>query len=684
MPKQFIIDQQSSDLTDVLKHISGITPGDGLADSNDDFFIRGFARDSLYIDGFRLDSNTGIKISPASIEKIETIKGPSTVFYGQAEPGGTVNVIRKLPQAESKHSVRGVFGSYEQSGLEIDLTGTVFGKKDLLFRSAYIMESFDEQRDLVDVGRHWLSTSLKKYFSNETSFDLRVEHNQSSSVRDQGLLLLIPDSDGIKIIAVDQERPTRQARREFQAEQNVIDLSLTHLFDTGWKSQARYAHLEESRSGIRTQNNVLTLTGLLATGDDLAPGTEIRELTGISLDGTTTVVPIPVNTGTELVSGDDMSLATLLSVYDEKGRSETDFVRFDIGGAFDAFNMKHRMNVGAEFYREVIRESFLLERRTDIKTLLFNDAGGEVGVVDDEYLLGDLLSRQQEFTVDEYGFFIQDSVDITNALILSVGTRYTLTEGVRRDLVSATINRFATYEELSSQLGVAYKPKDFISFYANYSESMEANYQLDDVGTDIPEPELSSQVELGVKLFLSDRLIASAGIFDIKKENMVDVQFVEGFRRSVLGGRQDVTGFDINFSYRLSSKTDVVGAASWLNGNIVSGENAGNRPALTSRYTASMFVNHQFAQDFLRGWQLSFGGQVVGDRYGNDENTILINGYGVLDIGLSYGWGDNHTYVFRVDIKNVSDENYFTSVEEGIRFNRGAGRTIKSSISFEF
>ncbi|MEJ2417967.1 MAG: TonB-dependent receptor plug domain-containing protein [Exilibacterium sp.] len=82
LPEQLAVDQQSLEVTDLLRNSSSITPADGLADSNDDFYIRGFPRHALYVDGFRFDNTTGTKIPTALIERVEILKGPSTLSVG--------------------------------------------------------------------------------------------------------------------------------------------------------------------------------------------------------------------------------------------------------------------------------------------------------------------------------------------------------------------------------------------------------------------------------------------------------------------------------------------------------------------------------------------------------------------------------------------------------------------------
>lgn len=63
------------------------------------FVIRGFSSDGVnYRDGFR----SADKYTPrdfANVERVEFVKGPSSVLYGQAQPAGAVNTITKTPTA---------------------------------------------------------------------------------------------------------------------------------------------------------------------------------------------------------------------------------------------------------------------------------------------------------------------------------------------------------------------------------------------------------------------------------------------------------------------------------------------------------------------------------------------------------------------------------------------------------
>jgi iron complex outermembrane receptor protein len=71
------------------------------SDNNTDWFkVRGFDAAS-YLDGNRLFS-TGYYVwtpEPFGLESVEVLKGPASILYGEAPPGGVINAISKRPTA---------------------------------------------------------------------------------------------------------------------------------------------------------------------------------------------------------------------------------------------------------------------------------------------------------------------------------------------------------------------------------------------------------------------------------------------------------------------------------------------------------------------------------------------------------------------------------------------------------
>ena len=73
----------------------------------DNVYIRGFLADQ-YLDSLRL-LNFGIFaypiIEPYNLERADVLHGPASILYGQASPGGVVDLVSKRPTPDPYHEV---------------------------------------------------------------------------------------------------------------------------------------------------------------------------------------------------------------------------------------------------------------------------------------------------------------------------------------------------------------------------------------------------------------------------------------------------------------------------------------------------------------------------------------------------------------------------------------------------
>ena len=78
--------------------------------------IRGQPIGAPFRNGFRRPlSNT-----TENIERVEVVKGPSTVFFGEGNPGGIVNYITKKPELKNAAALEYTFGSYHYRKFKLD------------------------------------------------------------------------------------------------------------------------------------------------------------------------------------------------------------------------------------------------------------------------------------------------------------------------------------------------------------------------------------------------------------------------------------------------------------------------------------------------------------------------------------------------------------------------------------
>ena len=127
--EQFITDIGARDLFDVAQYAPGVTHAAvEFASGNSTYAIRGFNQNPQR-NGFVGESY----IDAATIERVEVVKGPASVLYGEVAPGGTVNYITKRPTPKTfaSFSVRG--GDHNYARTALDLNRPLVADK-LLFR----------------------------------------------------------------------------------------------------------------------------------------------------------------------------------------------------------------------------------------------------------------------------------------------------------------------------------------------------------------------------------------------------------------------------------------------------------------------------------------------------------------------------------------------------------------------
>ncbi len=607
LPTALISDQAPNDLTDLLKMSSSITPGDGMAESNDDFYLRGFPRYGIYMDGVRQSSNTGIKQFPVNMERVEILKGPSTLFYGQAEPGGIVNVVRKKPQSTPHQIFTLAKGTDNKEQASIDLTGELFSTtlKQSQYRLIMADETQDTYSDLKNLSRQLFAPSLSITMEKNTSIDIAYNYQQNRQTREQGTIIVVPLGQTVDIVAV--KEPAHQAQPDFKTKHHQINIGLQHYFESGWSLKSNLAGLQEQRYGIRTTRNTLLTSNLLSDGDDLDPTQVFITLDGISF-------PIPIGTRIKQDGKQDIPVATIRSIYDENSEEKMQYLKTLLDGSVNLVGITHDLSMGVDWYRQNIAEEFALEHRSDIISLTqiknVSANANEIieGVFNTNKTIGELTTREHTLRYNDYGAFLLDSIELNDYWRSSIGGRYTQTTGEYQKANSAQQEELTAYNAFSAELGLRYEPIEELAFYANYSEGLKANYQVDDLGTTLTTPETSYQYELGAKaLLFNGALVSTIATYQINKENVVAIEFIDGVRKAVIGGEQSTTGIDIDFTYQMTQNINLLGSFSIITPEIRSGEYAENTPALASKHVASTFFSYRFRNNWAEGLGLHVG-----------------------------------------------------------------------------
>jgi iron complex outermembrane recepter protein len=94
-------------ISQAVRYTSGTRAETSGADTRfEDIYIRGFPADE-YLDGMKLFTSgfSTSMIEPYNLERVEVLHGPASVLYGQASPGGLVNLVSKRPTEDPYHEM---------------------------------------------------------------------------------------------------------------------------------------------------------------------------------------------------------------------------------------------------------------------------------------------------------------------------------------------------------------------------------------------------------------------------------------------------------------------------------------------------------------------------------------------------------------------------------------------------
>jgi len=136
-----------------------------------------------YLDGLLRTYGTynNVKAEPYTLERVEFLRGPSSVLYGQGSVGGVLNLASKRPLAERQREVQVQVGSHARKQIAADLTGPLDAEGQWLYRLVAVGRDSGTQVDHVDDDRVVFAPSLTWRPSADTSLTLQAHYQKDQS-----------------------------------------------------------------------------------------------------------------------------------------------------------------------------------------------------------------------------------------------------------------------------------------------------------------------------------------------------------------------------------------------------------------------------------------------------------------------------------------------------------------------
>ncbi|WP_084651312.1 TonB-dependent siderophore receptor [Ottowia thiooxydans] len=177
---------KSQNIQDALGYVAGVSRFEGMSRVQDTIYIRGFqaqaATGSVYRDGAKYTVNAfNGKQEIYGLERIEVLKGASSLLYGTAGPGGIINMVSKRPPSSPLHELNVEAGSFSRKQVSGDFGGPLDKDGKWAYRLTFLKRDSDTFVDFVKDDRLFIAPALRWQLSAGTSLTLLADYQKDKT-----------------------------------------------------------------------------------------------------------------------------------------------------------------------------------------------------------------------------------------------------------------------------------------------------------------------------------------------------------------------------------------------------------------------------------------------------------------------------------------------------------------------
>jgi len=558
-----------------------------------------------------------------TVESVEVLKGSASLLYGAQEPGGIINMVTKKPKYDFSNEIWAGIGNRNYWNTGFDTTGPI-AESGFAYRFIFDTMQKDYWREFGEYKNVLFAPSLS-YKGDDYRINLAYAHTRSTDPIDRGMYL-IPSTG--KLLPIDKKRRLDEPFNKLKTKLDTLDVNFEKNLGENWLLKGAYAF---SRS--KHEYGHIRLMNVL-------------------------------NNGT----------ATRRNEYYDGFIHRTHAGSLNLNGYVKTGEIEHNLLFGIdakEYYR--YRPGGLKDTDNHLSINIYHPIYGRVGLPTARE------SSIQYQKLKTIGFYAQDSINLTENLIYSLGTRYEYYDQVARGTTSGPNSTDQQDGKFTWQTGLLYLLTPQWSVYTNYAQSFNPQMAMKgDIG-DI-KPEEGKSVELGTK-FQNDSITASAAVFNINKKNIM--RTVNSVSTPV--GEARSRGFEFDFNGRVTQGLSVGTSYAYTKTEVRKDSGAfavlvGKPLEATPKHQASLFANYDFSHLGVKGLRIGGGARYFGSWYTYYMRTNLsavpagtafkMDSAVVYDAFISYdtkiaGYETN----FSFNVKNLTNKLYYTSSSTGTDAN---------------
>ncbi|WMJ69363.1 TonB-dependent receptor [Stenotrophomonas sp. 24(2023)] len=624
-------------LNDAISRAGAISamphPGNGLSALSSRGFTDSASVMRLY-DGLRQYGGIGVTFpfDTWSIERIEVLRGPASVLYGDGAIGGVVNIVPKKPHLGAiENEVQLTLGSEDTARLGFGSGGAL--SPTLAYR---VDASGNYSGGWVDRGRSADATfngALLWQPRADLQFTLTHAEGYQAPMRYFGTPLV----NGQQLDALRHRNyNVADSMIRFRDRWSQLDAVWTPNASVEWRT--RLYQVDSQRDWRNAERYVFNPASGLIDRSDNTEITHRQDQTGLT--STLRLTGTLGGFGNALAIGVDANRAHF---------THTNNTYTGSSGPVDPFNP-----VPGQFASAAPN-----------------------------------IPRYRN-SAEQVALFAEDRIALTERWSLLGGLRHDRATIERTDLVSGQAAFSKRYSSTGWRTGTVFAVTPGFSVYAQYAQAADpvSGLLMISPANGVFDLSKGRQVEVGVKQAF-DRGEWTLAAYRIRKTGLLSRDPLDPSQRVQIGA-QTSRGIEASLNWEFAPDWSLD-----LNATVLKAEfedfleTTGTPPRLVSRdgnvppNVAERLANAWLGWRFLPDWQLAGGVRYVGKRYADNANTLELPGYATTDLSLS--WQARPATRITARVFNVFDKAYYsTAYYTATQWLLGADRRVELSLDHRF
>lgn len=599
---EVIEQQQSKQLSDVLKNVNGLYITSSRGNSQDSFGGRGFnfGNDNIFKNGARV--NSGVFPEVSGLERVEVLKGGNAMLYGNVAAGGVVNLITKKPRFDFGGSVGQSVGSWDSYKTTVDFYGPLNEKVAFRVNGAY--ETADSFRDVVESQKYYFNPSFLFNIGQNSQLIIEADYLKNDFTPDFGVGSITNKDGSYSMNTLLPRNAFVGADWQFQnVEQATTGITFNHQFNEVWTLNAVASYQNYTKDYFSSER--------------VQWGYATPAATRLSWKR-------PIN-----------------RTYAEQNYTS---LQLNLNGEFKTGSVNHKILVGTDgdygtndSYGYNISQTQYGTNGSTNGTIYLDDASTWAsGAIPDA-----IRRDRNRIPTQRFGIYAQDYIELSDKFKVLAGLRWSYIENMESEkktfATDKTVNSAGTVDRaFSPKAGLVYMPNDNLSFFATYTNSFSANTGRD-INDNSLKPSLVDQFELGMKKnFWNNAVALNLSLYQIENRNFYQMseQKINGVVNSnkdikEFAGKMRSRGVELDITGNPYPNLSIIAGASYNHSVYLDtpadfGYVENQRLVRTPATTANASVFYTF-NNYVKGLKLGASAYFIGDRIAGWNDTKKTN-----------------------------------------------------------